>query len=158
MKEQRNTINKIINKLKRATTEEEKIMLYTFFHDDLLEALVDVHVLLTNLIRLESATLKDEDKIIRIHYKNKCEKENHESSELLKNLEEKYKLLANTLNDEQMKMLDDFEDSMIKMSGYDEKQAVMDGCKLAFSSIQSILKKWKDFYYEKKSMEEILNF
>ena len=143
MKEQRNTINKIINKLKRATTEEEKIMLYTFFHDDLLEALVDVHVLLTNLIRLESATLKDEDEIIRIHYKNKCEKEDHESSELLKNLEEKYKLLANTLNDEQMKMIDDFEDSMIKMSEYDEKQAVMDGCMLAFSSTQSILKKKK---------------
>ena len=141
MKEQRNTINKIINKLKRATTEEKKIMLYTFFHDDLLEALVDVHVLLTNLIRLESATLKDEDEIIRIHYKNKCEKEDHESSELFKNLEEKYKLLANTLNDEQMKMLDDFEDSMIKMSGYDEKQAVMDGCKMAFLSTQIILKK-----------------
>ena len=143
MKEQRNLINKLINKLKRATTEEEKVMLYTFFHDDLLEALVDVHVLLTNLIRLESATLKDEDEIIRIHYKNKCEKEDHESSELLKNLEEKYKLLANTLNDEQMKMLDDFEDSMIKMSEYDEKQAVMDGCMLAFSSTQSILKKKK---------------
>lgn len=140
MKEQRNLINKLINKLKRATTEEEKVMLYTFFHDDLLEALVDVHVLLTNLIRLESATLKDEDEIIRIYYKNKCEKEDNESSELFKNLEEKYKLLANTLNDEQMDMLDDFEDSMIKLNGYDEKQAVMDGCKLAFSSTQSILK------------------
>ena len=140
MKEQRNLINKLINKLKRATTEEEKIMLYTFFHDDLLEALVDVHVLLTNLIRLESATLKDEDEIIKTYYKNKCEKENHESSELYKNLEEKYKLLANTLNDGQMEMHDDFEDSMIKLSGYDEKQAVMDGCKMAFSTIQSILK------------------
>ena len=97
-------------------------------------------MLLTNLIRLESATLKDEDEIIRIYYKNKCEKEDNESSELFKNLEEKYKLLANTLNDEQMDMLDDFEDSMIKLNGYDEKQAVMDGCKLAFSSTQSILK------------------
>jgi hypothetical protein len=77
MKEQRNLINRLINKLKRATTEEEKIMLYTFFHDDLLEALVDVHVLLTNLIRLESATLKDEDEIIRTYYKNKVE--NHEN-------------------------------------------------------------------------------
>ena len=73
MKEQRNLINKLINKLKRATTEEEKVMLYTFLHDDLLEALVDVHVLLTNLIRLESATLKDEDEIIRTYYKNKVE-------------------------------------------------------------------------------------
>ena len=50
MKEQRNLINKLINKLKRATTEEEKIMLYTFFHDDLLEALIDVHVLLKRKI------------------------------------------------------------------------------------------------------------
>ena len=140
MKEQRNLINKLINKLKRSTTEEEKIMLYTFFHDDLLEALVDVHVLLTNLIRLESATLRNEDEIIKIYYKNKIAKEDHESSELFKNLEEKYKLLANTLSDEQMEMLDDFEDSMIKLSGYDEKQAVIDGCKLAFSSTQSILK------------------
>lgn len=140
MKEQRNLINKLINKLKRATTEEEKIMLYTFFHDDLLEALVDVHVLLTNLIRLESATLRNEDEIIKIYYKNKIAKEDNESSELFKNLEEKYKLLANTLSDEQMEMLDDFEDSMIKLSGYDEKQAVIDGCKLAFSSTQSILK------------------
>ena len=139
MKEQRNLINKLINKLKRATTEEEKIMLYTFFHDDLLEALVDVHVLLTNLIRLESATLRNEDEIIKIYYKNKIAKEDHESSELFKNLEEKYKLLANTLSDEQMEMLD-FEDSMIKLRGYDEKQAVIDGCKLAFSSTQSILK------------------
>ena len=139
MKEQRNLINKLINKLKRATTEEEKIMLYTFFHDDLLEALVDVHVLLTNLIRLESATLRNEDEIIKIYYKNKIAKEDHESSELFKNLEEKYKLLANTLSDEQMEMLDD-EDSMIKLRGYDEKQAVIDGCKLAFSSTQSILK------------------
>ena len=49
-----------------------------------------------------------------------------------------------------MEMLDDFEDSMIDLSGYDEKQAIMEGCKLAFSSIQSILKKWKDFYYEKR--------
>ena len=140
MKEQRNLINKLINKLKRATTEEEKIMLYTFFHDDLLEALVDVHVLLTNLIRLESATLRNEDEIIKIYYKNKIAKEDNESSELFKNLEEKYKLLANTVSDEQMEMLDDFEDSMIKLSGYDEKQAVIDGCKLAFSSTQSILK------------------
>lgn len=31
MKEQRNLINRLINRLKRATTEEEKIMLYTFF-------------------------------------------------------------------------------------------------------------------------------
>ena len=77
MKEQRNSINKIINKLKRATTEEEKIMLYTFFHDDLLEALVDVHVLLTNLIRLESATLKDEDEIIKIYHKDKIAKKDH---------------------------------------------------------------------------------
>lgn len=139
MKEQRNLINKLINKLKRATTEEEKIMLYTFFHDDLLEALVDVHVLLTNLIRLESATLKDEDEIIEIYYKNKFARKDHERTELYKNLNEKYKLLANTLNDEQMEMLDDFEDSMIKLSGYDEKQAVMDGCKVVFSSTQSIL-------------------
>lgn len=140
MKEQRNSINKIINKLKRATTEEEKIMLYTFFHDDLLEALVDVHVLLTNLIRLESATLRNEDEIIKIYYKNKIANKDHERTELYRNQNEKYKLLANTLNDEQIEMLDDFEDSMIELSGYDEKQAVMDGCKMAFSSTQSILK------------------
>ena len=139
MKEKRNLINKLINKLKRATTEEEKIILYTFFHDDLLEALVDVHVLLTNLIRLESATLKDEDEIIEIYYKNKFARKDHERTELYKNLNEKYKLLANTLNDEQIEMLDDFEDSMIDLSGYDEKQAVMDGCKVVFSSTQSIL-------------------
>lgn len=140
MKEQRNVINKLINKLKRATTEEEKVMLYTFFHDDLLEALVDVHVLLTNLIRLESATLKDEDEIIKIYCKDKIAKKDHERTELYRNLNEKYKLLANTLNDEQIEMLDAFEDSMIDLSGYDEKQAVMDGCKLAFSSTKSILK------------------
>lgn len=137
MKEQRNLINKLINKLKRATTEEEKIMLYTFFHDDLLEALVDVHVLLTNLIRLESATLKNEDEIIEIYYKNKFE--NHENDEMYQKTIETYKLLAKTLNDEQVEMLDAFENSMIDLSGYDEKQAVMDGCKLAFSSIKSIL-------------------
>ena len=76
MKEQRNLINKLINKLKRATTEEERIMLYTFFHDDLLDVLVDVHVLLTNLIRLESATLRNEDEIIKIYYKDKIAKKN----------------------------------------------------------------------------------
>ena len=150
MKEQRNLINKLINKLKRATTEEEKIMLYTFFHDDLLEALIDVHVLLTNLIRLESSALRNEDEIIKIYYKDKIAKKDRERTELYRNQNEKYKLLANTLNDEQVEMLDDFEDSMIDLSGYDEKQAIMDGCKLAFSSIQSILKKWKDFYYEKR--------
>lgn len=138
MKEQRNLINKLINKLKRATTEEEKVMLYTFFHDDLLEALVDVHVLLTNLIMLESATLRNEDEIVEIYYKNKCE--NNGNGELYRKLVEKYKLLANTLNDEQVEMLDDFEDSWIELSEYDEKQAVIDGCKLAFSSTQSILK------------------
>lgn len=137
MKEQRNLINKLINKLKRATTEEEKIMLYTFSHDDLLEALVDVHVLLTNLIRLESATLKNEDEIIEIYYKNKFK--NHENDEMYQKTIETYKLLAKTLNDEQVEMLDAFENSMIDLSGYDEKQAVMDGCKLAFSSTKSIL-------------------
>ena len=140
MKEQRNLINKLINKLKRATTEEEKVMLYTFFHDDLLEALVDVHVLLTNLIRLESATLRNEDEIIKIYCKDKIATKDHERTELYRNQNEKYKLLANTLNDEQVKMLDDFEDGWIELSGYDEKQAVIDGCKLAFSSTQSILK------------------
>ena len=138
MKEQRNKINRIINKLKRATTEEEKIMLYTFFHDDLLEALVDVHVLLTNLIRLESATLKDEDEIIRTYYKNKLE--NHENDAMYQKTIETYKLLAKTLNDEQVEMLDDFEESWIELSGCNEKQAVMDGCKLAFSSTKSILR------------------
>lgn len=139
MKEQRNLINKLIYKLKRATTKEEKIMLYTFFHDDLLEVLVDVHVLLTNLIRLKSATLKDEDELIKIHYRDKREKEDHEISELYRNLEEKYKLLAHTLNDEQLDLLDAFEDSMIELNGYDEKQAVVDSCKRTFSTIQSIL-------------------
>ena len=138
MKEQRNKINRIINKLKRATTEEEKIMLYTLFHDDLLEALVDVHVLLTNLIRLESATLRNEDEIIEIYYKNKFE--NNENGELRLKTIEKYKLLANTLNDEQVEMLDDFEDSWIELSRYDEKQALMEGCKLAFSSTKSTLR------------------
>ena len=138
MKEQRNLINKLINKLKRATTEEEKVMLYTFFHDDLLEALVDVHVLLTNLIRLESATLKDEDEIIRTYYKNKVE--NHENDAMYQKTIDTYRLLAKTLNDEQVEMLDDFEESWIELSRYDEKQAVIDGCKLAFSSTQSILK------------------
>lgn len=139
MKEQRNLINRLINKLKRATTEEEKIMLYTFFHDDLLEALVDVHVLLTNLIRLESATLRDEDELIKIHYRNKSKKDKHEFAELYRNQKEKYELLANTLSDKQMDLLDDFEDSMIELSGYDEKQAVLDSCKRTFSMIQSIL-------------------
>ena len=138
MKEQRNLINKLINKLKRATTEEEKVMLYTFFHDDLLEALVDVHVLLTNLIRLESATLKDEDEIIRTYYKNKVE--NHENDAMYQKTIDTYRLLAKTLNDEQVEMLDDFEESWIELSRYDEKQAVIDGCKLAFSPTQSILK------------------
>lgn len=138
MKEQRNIINKLINKLKRATTEEERIMLYTFFHDDLLEALVDVHVLLTNLIRLESATLRNEDEIFKIYHKDKIE--NHENDEMYQKTIEPYKLLAKTLNDEQLKMLDDFEDSWIELSRYNEKQAVMDGCKLAFLSTQSILK------------------
>ena len=138
MKEKRNLINKLINKLKRATTEEEKVMLYTFFHDDLLEALVDVHVLLTNLIRLESATLKDEDEIIRTYYKNKVE--NHENDAMYQKTIDTYRLLAKTLNDEQVEMLDDFEESWIELSRYDEKQAVIDGCKLAFSSTQSILK------------------
>ena len=138
MKEQRNLINRLINRLKRATTEEDKIMLYTFFHDDLLEALVDVHVLLTNLIRLESATLKNEDEIIEIYYKNKCE--NNGNGEMYLKLVEKYKLLANTLNDEQVEMLDDFEDGWIELSGYDEKQALMEGCKLAFSSTKSTLR------------------
>lgn len=138
MKEQRNLINKLINKLKRATTEEEKVMLYTFFHDDLLEALVDVHVLLTNLIRLESATLKDEDEIIRTYYKNKVE--NHENDAMYQKTIDTYRLLAKTLNDEQVEMLDDFEESWIELSRYDEKQAVIDGCELAFSSTQSILK------------------
>lgn len=138
MKEQRNLINRLINRLKRATTEEEKIMLYTFFHDDLLEALVDIHVLLTNLIRLESATLKNEDEIIEIYYKNKFE--NHENDEMYQKTIETYKLLAKTLNDEQVEMLDDFEDSWIELSRYNEKQAIMDGCKLAFSSTKSILK------------------
>lgn len=139
MKEQRNVINKLINKLKRATTEEEKIMLYTFFHDDLLEALIDVHVLLTNLIRLESATLRDEDELIKIHYRNKCKERKYEHFELYRNQKEKYELLANTLSDKQMDLLDDFEDSMIELSGYDEKQAVLDSCKRTFSMIQSIL-------------------
>lgn len=138
MKEQRNLINRLINKLKRATTEEEKIMLYTFFHDDLLEALVDVHVLLTNLIRLESATLKDEDEIIRTYYKNKVE--NHENDAMYQKTIDTYRLLAKTLNDEQVEMLDDFEESWIELSRYNEKQAVMDGCKLAFSSTKSILR------------------
>ena len=138
MKEQRNLINRLINRLKRATTEEEKIMLYTFFHDDLLEALVDVHVLLTNLIRLESATLKNEDEIIEIYYKNKFE--NHENDEMYQKTIETYKLLAKTLNDEQVEMLDNFEESWVELSGHDEKQAVMEGCKFAFSSTQSILK------------------
>lgn len=138
MKEQRNLINRLINRLKRATTEEEKIMLYTFFHDDLLEALVDVHVLLTNLIRLESATLKDEDEIIRTYYKNKVE--NHENDAMYQKTIDTYRLLAKTLNDEQVEMLDDFEESWIELSRYNEKQAVMDGCKLAFSSTKSILR------------------
>lgn len=140
MKEQRNVINKLINKLKRATTEEEKIMLYTFFHDDLLEALVDVHVLLTNLIRLENTTLKDENELIKIHYREKSKDKGYGLSELYRNQKAAYELLANTLNDEQLDLLDNFEDSMIELSGYDEKQAVVNSCKRTFSMIQNILK------------------
>lgn len=78
-------------------------------------------------------------KSLKFITKIRLQKKDHERTELYKNLNEKYKLLANTLNDEQIKMLDDFEDSMIDLSGYDEKQAVMDVCKLVFSSTQSIL-------------------
>ena len=53
---------------------------------------------------------------------------------------ETYKLLAKTLNDEQVEMLDDFEDSWVELSRYNEKQALMEGCKLAFSSTKSTLR------------------
>lgn len=80
-------------------------------------------------------------KSLKFTTKIRLQKKDHERTELYRNQNEKYKLLANTLNDEQVEMLDDFEDSWIELSGYDEKHAIMDGCKLAFSSIQSILKK-----------------
>lgn len=140
MKEQRNVINKLINKLKRATTEEEKIMLYTFFHDDLLEALIEIHVLLTNLIRLENTTLKDENELIKIHYREKSKDKGYGLSELYQNQKAAYELLAGTLNDEQLDLLDNFEDSLIEWSGYEEKQAVVNSCKRTFSTIQNILK------------------
>ena len=121
--ELKNKLRRILLKLNRAQTEEDTILLYTNLHEDITELLQVVFDTLNNLVRLEHSTLEDKREFLKNYYnlKTTIHDEKHklflESNDLFNDL-------IKTIIQQQIEILDDCEDALLKYYGYQEEQAV----------------------------------
>lgn len=135
--ELKNKLKRMLLKLNRAKTKEDTILLYTFLHEYMTELLQEVLDTLINLERLEHSTLQDKSELIKNHYNLK----------ILVRDDEEYKLflesndLIKTMTQQQIELLDAYDDALLKYYGYQEEQAVLASTERTFTSVKNILKR-----------------
>lgn len=139
--ELRNKLKRILLKLNRAKTEEDTILLYTILHEDITELLQEVFDTLNTLSRLEHSTLKDKDELLKSHYSLKTLKRDDEEYKLFLESNDLFNDLIKTMTQQQIEMLDAYDDALLKYYGYQEEQAVLSVAERTFTSIKCILKR-----------------
>lgn len=139
--ELRNKLNRMLLKLNRAKTEEDTILLYTILHEDITELLQEVFEILNNLQRLEHSTLKDKNELLKSHYNLKIQIRDDEGYKLFLEKNDLFNELIRTMTQQQIEILDAYDDALLKYYGYQEEQAVLASTERTFTSVKNILKR-----------------
>lgn len=138
--ELRNKLKRILLKLNRAKTEEDTILLYTILHEDITELLQEVLDTLNNLSRLEHSTLQDKSELIKNHYDLKILVRDDEKYKLLLESNDLFNDLIKTMTQQQIEILDAYDDAVFEYYSYQEKQAVIASAERTLTSVKNILK------------------
>ena len=139
--ELRNKLKRILLKLNRAKTEEDTILLYTILHEDITELLQTVFETLDILARLEHSTLQDKSELIKNHYDLKILVRDDKEYKLLLESNDLFNDLIKTMTQQQIEIVDAYDDALLKYYGYQEEQAVLASTERTFTSVKNILKR-----------------
>lgn len=123
--ELRNKLKRILLKLNRAQTEEDIISIYQTLHEDITELLQVVFDTLNNIARLEHSTLEDKSEFLNNYYNLKTTIHDDEKHKLFLESNDLFNDLIKTIIQEQIEILDDCEDALVRFYGYQEKQAAI---------------------------------
>ena len=139
--ELKNKLRRILLKLNRAKTEEDIITIYSILHEDITELLQVVFDTLINLERLEHSTLKDKSELIKNHYDLKILVRDDEEYKLFLESNDLFNDLIKTMTQQQIEILDAYDDALLKYYGYQEKQAVIASAERTLTSVKNIFKR-----------------
>lgn len=139
--ELRNKLKRMLLKLNRAKTEEDTILLYTILHEDITELLQEVLDTLNNLSRLEHSTLQDKSELIKNHYDLKILVRDDKEYKLFLESNDLFNDLIKTMTQQQIEILDAYDDALLKYYAYQEEQAVLASTERTFTSVKNILKR-----------------
>ena len=139
--ELRNKLKRILLKLNRAKTEEDTILLYTILHEDITELLQTVFETLDILARLEHSTLEDKSELLKKHYNLKAMIRDDKEYKLFLESNDLFNDLIKTMTQQQIEILDAYDDALLKYYGYQEEQAVLASTERTFTSVKNILKR-----------------
>lgn len=139
--ELRNKLKRMLLKLNRAQTEEDIITIYSILHEDITELLQTVFETLDILARLEHSTLKDKSELLKSHYDLKILVRNDEEYKLFLESNDLFNDLIKTMTQQQIEILNAYDDALLKYYGYQEEQAVLASTERTFTSIKNILKR-----------------
>lgn len=123
--ELKNKLRRILLKLNRAQTEEDTILLYTNLHEDITELLQVVFDTLNNIARLEHSTLEDKSEFLKNYYNLKTTIHDDEEHKLFLESNDLFNAIIKTIIQQQIEILDDCEDALVRFYGYQEKQAAI---------------------------------
>ena len=138
--ELRNKLKRMLLKLNRAKTKEDTILLYTFLHEDMTELLQEVLETLDILARLEHSTLKDKSELLKSHYNLKVMIHDDKEYKLFFESNDLFNDLIKTMTQQQIEILDAYDDALLKYYGYQKEQAVLASTERTFTSVKNILK------------------
>lgn len=138
--ELRNKLKRMLLKLNRAKTEEDTILLYTILHEDITELLQTVFETLDILARLEHSTLEDKSELLKSHYNLKIAIRDDEEHRLFLESNDLYNDLIQTMTEQQMDLLDSYEDASLRWFRYQEEQAILSSVERTLTSVKNILK------------------
>ena len=138
--ELRNKLKRILLKLNRAKTEEDTILLYTILHEDITELLQVVFDTLNNLAMLENSTLEDKSELLKNHYNLKIMIRDDKEYKLFLESNDLFNDLIKTMTQQQIEILNAYDDALLKYYGYQEEQAVLASTERTFTSVKNILK------------------
>ena len=116
--ELRNKLKRILLKLNRAQTEEDIISIYQTLHEDITELLQVVFDTLNNIARLEPSTLEDKSEFLNNYYNLKTTIHDDEKHKLFLESNDLFNDLIKTIIQEQIEILDDCEDALVRFYGY----------------------------------------
>ena len=123
--ELRNKLKRILLKLNRVKTEDDTILLYTTLHEDITELVQVVFDTLNNIARLEHSTLEDKSEFLKNYYNLKTTIHDDEKHKLFLESNDLFNDLIKTIIRQQIEILDDCEDALVRFYGYQEEKAVI---------------------------------